>query len=318
MKIQSTKLLIVSFLIYLVGCDSQIGIIETEQKVETIQLLKLPETILEFTSFDEYRNLVESELEKEMFMASRRQEVQTRPSGRINNLDITQEIPDGFLEYLLDGNGTVIIGDYLFKVLYQDGFVYAAKKGTQAAIEIPLGKYDNKGVMKFSTEDDVLSLIEAGHTSTPGGINAGIFCGGGCGSYDLSTPTTAFNPTGNYSYSRVRYVKAGIYFELSYHFYMHWLIPPVQFTTLNSPYSNHTAKYVKNCGSTVREDSSNGLSQMMTPQNYPSDPFTPFTFNFKRNIYSSTEGLQKIFLQVSFNSIDPSIQVTSQTINCRF
>ena len=167
MKIQSTKLLIVSFLIYLVGCDSQIGIIETEQKVETIQLLKLPETILEFTSFDEYRNLVESELEKGMFMASRRQEVQTRPSGRINNLDITQEIPDGFLEYLLDGNGTVIIGDYLFKVLYQDGFVYAAKKGTQAAIEIPLGKYDNKGVMKFSTEDDVLSLIEAGHTSTP-------------------------------------------------------------------------------------------------------------------------------------------------------
>lgn len=318
MKKLNTKLLIISYLILLVGCDSQIGIIETEQKLETIQSLKKPVTILEFTSFDDYRNLVESEAEKELFMASRRQELQTAPNARINSPDITQEIPDGFLEYLLDENGTVIIGDYLFKVLYKDGIVYAAKRTSQAANEIQEGKFDNKGVMKFSTEEDVLSLIEAGHTSSPGGLNAGIFCGGGCGSYDLSTPTTAFNPIGNYYYTRVRYVKAGIYFELSYHFYMHWLIPPVQFTTINSPYSNHNAKYVKNCGSTVREDSSNGLSQMMTPQNYPSDPFTPFTFNFKRNLYSSSESLQKIFLQVSFDSIDPSIQVTSQTINCRF
>ena len=120
--------------------------------METIQSLKQPAPILEFTSFDDYRNLVESEAETELFMTSRRQELQTTPNARINSPDITQEIPDGFLEYLLDEKGTVIIGDYLFKVLYKDGIVYAAKKGTQAAIEIPLGKYDNKGVMKFSTE----------------------------------------------------------------------------------------------------------------------------------------------------------------------
>ena len=42
------------------------------------------------------------------------------------------------------------------------------------------------------------------------------------------------------------------------------------------------------------------------------------SFDEYRNLYSHSEGLQKIFLQVSFNSIDPSIQVNSQTINCRF
>jgi hypothetical protein len=145
MKKLNTKLLIISYLILLVGCDSQIGIIETEQKLETIQSLKQPVTILEFTSFDDYRNLVESEAEKKLFMASRRQELQTAPNARINSPDITQEIPDGFLEYLLDEKGTVIIGDYLFKVLYKDGIVYAAKRTSQAANEIQEGKFDNKG-----------------------------------------------------------------------------------------------------------------------------------------------------------------------------
>lgn len=317
MKKLNTKLLIISYLILLVGCDSQIGIIETEQKLETIQSLKQPAPILEFTSFDDYRNLVESEAEKELFMTSRRQELQTTPNARINSPDITQEIPDGFLEYLLDEKGTVIIGDYLFKVLYKDGIVYSAKKGTQAAIEIPLGKYDNKGVMKFSTEEDVLSLIEAGHTSSPGGLNAGIFCGGGCASYDLSTPVVPLPLSGNGYYTRVRYVKAGIYFELSYHFYMNWLIAPLAVTNVNSPFSSHSVQYVRNCDSSTTQHSGNGISQMMSIQSADLNGVSA-VYNFKRDVYTSTQGLKKIFMNVNFQVTDPAINVNSQTLNCRF
>jgi hypothetical protein len=41
-------------------------------------------------------------------------------------------------------------------------------------------------------------------------------------------------------------------------------------------------------------------------------------YNFKRDVYTSTQGLKKIFMNVNFQVTDPAINVNSQTLNCRF
>lgn len=43
-----------------------------------------------------------------------------------------------------------------------------------------------------------------------------------------------------------------------------------------------------------------------------------FVYNFKKTLYSSTQGLKKIKLDVNFQVAAPGINVNSSTINCRF
>lgn len=281
-----------------------------------IQGVNLENSLVVFENFDRFRSIAESDSLKNLLI-EKRSEFGTsfsRPNSRTTE---ENEFPEGFLEYILDPTNSVVIGDYLFQVHFSEELVYAAPVNTGAADQLQEGKVDAKGIMKFSTNDDVLDLIESGYTSSPGGENAAIFCGGGCSSYDLSTSTAPFNPSGNWYYTRVRYVKAGIYFELSYHMYMHWLIAPIALNSQNIPYSTHNIKYERNCKSTIIQAGNNGVSQLMSLQSSDLNGVSA-TYNFKRGIYSSTQGLKKILMNVNFQVIAPGINVNSQTLNCRF
>jgi hypothetical protein len=299
------------------GCSTELTEDAKPTEFEQLELDNLPYishigSKLVFDDFESFRSLVENDSLSELFVKSRKEETRSTLSisSKINS---DENFPDGFLEYILNENNLVTIGDYTFQISLPTESVYAILNDSQLENSLILKDYSKKGIMKFSTSDDVLDLIENGYKGSPESPNAGIFCGGGCDSYDLSTPVTPFNPSGNEYYTRVRYVKAGIYFEVSYHVYMKWLLGPINFNTTNSPYSIHTFSYVGNCNSSVRQHEDNGTSQMMAINSSDGN-----VYNFKRTIYRRSEGLKKILLNVNFTVLNPNINVNSRTINCRF
>lgn len=284
-----------------------------DENLEKIPFISSDGSILSISNFESFRKLTESDSLKALL--EKHNDLENRRSTNLRTTEEQEDLGD-FLGSILNNENMLSIGDYTFKVLINEEIVYVIGKNSKLDQFLIDGNYSKKGIMRFSTNDDVLNLLENGFTSSPDSKN-GFLCGGGCSSYDLSTPWMPFNPTGNSYSTRVRYVKAGIYFELSYHMYMNWLIgPPIN--NANSPFATHQVRYQKNCDSTIRQDSSNGKPQIMSLHSVEQFGISSGRYNFKRNLYARTEGLKKIFVNVNFTVNSPSINVNSNTINCRF
>lgn len=69
-------------------------------------------SLVAFRDFDLFRNIAEDDSLKTVLIGKRTES--RKPQIAINNRKEEQnEIPEGFLEYILDENNSVIIGDYL-------------------------------------------------------------------------------------------------------------------------------------------------------------------------------------------------------------
>ncbi len=210
----------------------------------------------------------------------------------------------------------VTIGDFTFRIDMPNKSVFAVTKNSNLENSLIQKDFSVKGIMKFSTDDDVLYLLEEGFSGSPKTENSSIFCGGGCGSYDLETAATPFVPTGNYYYTRVRYVKAGIYFELSYHFYIYWVIAPLILNTQNQPYSTHIAIYQGNCRrSDLTNHEQNNQRLLMSVTSAGLVNFSSF-YNYKKTLWQRSEGLRRISLTVNFDVPVIPINANSRTITC--
>lgn len=272
-----------------------------------------------FESFDSFRELLENdELMQDFYEETAHfRGKQSQDFFRINSAHEDYSVE--FLDQLLDQNKMVSIGDYTFRIDMSNKAVYVVSKGSVLEEALVQEEYQKKGIMKFSTDNDVLDLLEEGYTSSPQIANSAILCGGGCDSFDLSTPSTFFSPSPNNYSTRVRYVKAGIYFELSYHFYMNWAIGPVTINQSNSPTSTHQAIYRGNCRrSDLVTRSDNGVPTLMSFESIGTNlnPFGPSSINFKRSLWRRSEGLRIISLTVNFQVAGLSINANSQSISC--
>lgn len=287
---------------------------------EGLDFIKISDGKMIFDSFESFRNMLEDDaLMEDFYQETSLLRVNSSDKYfRLASFDDDDSIE--FFDQLLDQNKMVSIGDYTFRIDLPSESVYVVPFGSPLENSLIQEDYAAKGVMKFSTDDDVLDLLEEGYTSSPQTANSVILCGGGCKSFDLSTPEVLFVPhPSNYS-TRVRYVKAGIYFELMYHFYMNLpLGGPGQLTNQNSPFSTHQAIYRGNCRkSNLVNRSDNGIPLMMAPENSTTSisPAAPSFINFKRKLWRRSEGLRIISLTVDFEVASLNIIVKSRTISC--
>ena len=188
-----------------------------------------------FKSIQAYRNLIDNgtdetraELVKFVndvngFRSLKEQVTAEAASGKTKEQEVVAD--DDFLTLLLNQNGVIRLGEYYFKVDFNNEKVLVARE------QGDLLNSQSKAVMSFSTSDDVLTLLEAGYTSSPEENSGGrteFLCGGGCASYDLGTDYLQ-DPNQllwNKITTRQRYVKAGIYFELSHHCYTYFFQKP--------------------------------------------------------------------------------------------
>ncbi|KEO74395.1 hypothetical protein [Anditalea andensis] len=112
----------------------------------------------------------------------------------------------------------VQISNYIFRVDLENELVYAVSShddGDYADLFNPENNFS--GLMVFSTDDNVLDILESGSGKSISIANLAILCGGRCSSYDFSKGVSLGSD--NYVYSENKYRKAGIYFELSHYIY---------------------------------------------------------------------------------------------------
>lgn len=284
---------------------------------ESLDFMKIENKKIIFKDFESYRSLLENPDLLESFYATTSQfrKENNQKYFRVNNED---ESDNEFLDQLLDDNQMVTIGEYTFRVDMPNKSVFAVPKNSSLENSLIQKDYSLKGVMKFSTDDDVLYLLEEGFFGSPKTENSSILCGGGCPSYDLSTTQTPFAPTGNYYYTRVRYVKAGIYFELSYHFYIYWGIAPLILNNQNQPSSTHIATYQGNCRRSDLTNHENNNQRLLMSVTSADLSFFSALYNYKNILWRRSEGLRRINLTVNFDVPAIPIFASSQTINCGF
>jgi hypothetical protein len=286
---------------------------------EGLDFIKISNGKLIFDSFASFRNMLEDDALMEDFY-------QETSLLRVNSSDkyfrlasFDDDDSFEFLDQLLDQNKMVSIGDYTFRIDLPSESVYVVPFGSPLENSLIQEDYAAKGVMKFSTDDDVLDLLEEGYTSSPQTANLAILCGGGCGSSNLSTPVAPFLAHPNHYWTRVRYVKAGIYFELSYHFYMYWQIYP-GIVPGNEPFSRHWATYRGNCRrSNLTDHKDNDTRKLMKLKKVTYGKNSWDTWgeaNYKTALWTRSEGLQRISLVVDFDVPNFQISARSRTISC--
>lgn len=249
--------------------------------------------------------------------ATRFRDQQNQKYFRLNSEEEDNSIE--FLDQLLDPNQMVTIGDYTFRLDLPNEAVYVVAKGSPLQEALIQKDYQKKGIMKFSTSDDVLDLLEAGHTSSPQTANSAIFCGGGCNAYKNLLRTIDL---GNYNNveSEVNYIKAGIYFELSHHIFSFYMstpsgLDPNNGNTPPAPLTSYNARYTPNCRNSSEVIKNEINIEMKYKSKEPGGFFVnSFIFKFKDSLYKSTRGLRKISFTPTYST--RGVNFSGATINC--
>lgn len=185
---------------------------------------------LRFPSTERYINLVESEneatkskiinflAEKDDYISLRKAHLGFKKLANGRTLS-AQEVElvesNEFLSSLLNEDGLILIGDHYFKVDLSAERVYVLNAQFENELnDLKDENTSNLNIMVFSTDDDVLDLVEEG---TKGTINGRIelFCGES-GAREDKDDSFVYEPVyGDYRQdNKVVYQKAGIYFSL--------------------------------------------------------------------------------------------------------
>jgi hypothetical protein len=217
----------------------------------------------------------------------------------------------------LSEKGLIEIGEYLFQVRFSDSTIRAVPISNSSLYDSLADGLNPIGAFIFSFNDDVLDLIEDGVQGTIDGSNqrtVGILCGGGCRSNDFNGFGKQY-PDGCKVFFRNRYVKAGIYFELSHHQYCYC---PIDIALISGSMKNNYS-YTQNC--------KNGHSRSLIDLNWvywiPTDAkrniymIGDVEYNFKNTIYTNTRGLKNIYLNPSYQFRGDIFQDKVAPINCR-
>ncbi len=274
-----------------------------------------------FSTVEAYESIVESITEKEKlvddlisiptFSSINSIKDQTLPNIHLRTEEDYNPY-EGFIGEILNEHEMVQLDQYIFKIdLYNDQ-TFVIREEDDLVEALIQEDYSNPKIMKFSTSEDVLYLLAEGFTGSPeydDNSRMEIFCGGGCSSYNLGSPNIIWSM--GHFYMRSRYVKAGIYFELSHHIYVTWYISPPLVT---SPLANRYRKYRQNCKSSHSENTKNGFP--MALQGVSGWGVSGLVANHKETVYAKTQGLRNILLTPSYQM--DNIWYNGPVINCRY
>jgi hypothetical protein len=277
--------------------------------------------ILVFNSIDEYRFIAENQKQQEEFIHNLRMLSGYNSSPTSNFKSFGNEFfsdKDDFLENILNSDGMVQIGDFIFRIDLEDELVYVILNNvTKETILNP--EKNLKGLMIFSTNDNVLDLIESGSKGTVNMKNSAIFCGGGCNAYRNLTRTIDLGNT-NEVQSESNYIKAGIYFELSHYLYSYYMSTPSGLDPNNgnsppAPLTSYNARYTPNCRNSDEIIKNQVNLEMEYKSKEPGGFFVgSFTYKFKDSLYKSTRGLKKISFSPSYST--RGVNFSGSPINC--
>lgn len=141
------------------------------------------------------------------------------PLAQDNEAKVNLGIDDEFIANLLNKDGIVQIGDWIIKVDLANQKVTALnKENSKYYNDLKIGNPIDNVIIHFSTEDDVLGLLETGQYSD---INARMLsCAPGPPILPLHQSNGAIyeSRTGERYASWYTYTKYGIYFTLEYEF----------------------------------------------------------------------------------------------------
>lgn len=121
--------------------------------------------------------------------------------------DSIQEMDD-FLGQLLNEDGIIQIGNFIYKVNLQSNKVFVLPVSNSSEYQDLVDENkSNKNIRQFSTSDDVIYLAENGE--------AGEKCGG-IGSFDNSSPVVNLDNDGQIKFdANCKYFQGGIYFRVT-------------------------------------------------------------------------------------------------------
>lgn len=196
----------------------------------------------------------------------------------------TMAINDEHLAAFVSPEGIIEIGEWIFKINPAKSLVTVLNEKDENLYQDLLNDVSNPKIYKFSTNDDVLDLLEAGQTMGSVSNNrVSIFCGGGAAKSEQTSapyqdPIDSRVLTGYSAYK-----KFGVYFHL--------------YTTANlSGAKNpnliilhkHAYYYKTNCKN-YSESGPYAFSDYLKSGDY--NYRTGNYYNFEQNIYMSTRGL---------------------------
>jgi hypothetical protein len=278
-----------------------------------------------FKSIQAYRNLIDNSTDETRaelvkfvndvngFLSLKERVKLQVANGKTKEQEVVAD--DDFLTLLLNQNGVIRLGEYYFKVDFNNEKVLVARE------QGDLLNSQSKAVMSFSTSDDVLTLLDAGYTSSPEENSGGrteFLCGGGCASYNLGIEYPQNSISGNKIVTRSRYVKAGIYFELSHHCYTYFFQKPSVDKGTYTPLTTYSRKFVMNCGRQDRHDSRTNFPMPFSGES--TDVYTPgdVLWDWKQIIHAGTEGLRKIYLDTKYTVAGYNPNLSGDLLNCRY
>lgn len=197
----------------LTGCKKELNNESIETQITND--ISTDRNVLKFVSIEAFQEFVESDMETvrnettQMIKVSKfKNYFSTNQPKNLNNSDITNTEMDDFLGQLLNVDGAIVIGENLFKVNLEEKKVYVVFYNDDYQEALTKINKNDKTVQTYSTEDDVLNLIQ----------NGGVMlkaCGGSASFNDYEDKYINDGPNTSYILFRARYFKAGIYFRVT-------------------------------------------------------------------------------------------------------
>lgn len=240
-----------SFYLCLLFCCSIVVIAscsKIENQVTTTKItedLKCSESLLEFNSIESYENFITNykQAQKEIvFEKLKHIEFTNYLSNKqnFNYLKNKQETisdiyeMDDELGQMLNEDGLIRIGDYLFKInLFNDEVrVISFKDGDDYQTARSVINNNSKDVLIFSTSDDVLYMLNDTQNNTGtrcGGIGGGVYPSYEHPYQGLCIYSSYSTPVVWYLIPYVKFFRAGIFFKLSSNFEI-WQYPNISDT----------------------------------------------------------------------------------------
>ena len=245
--------------------ESFLGEENEDKKVELINRIKEAS----FTSW------------QENFLAS---EERLAPNGRTEAEDIL--IEDEYISSLMNEDGVLQIGQYLFKINVNQELVFALNEFDKDHYQDLVAENDkNKKIMVFTTSDDVLPMLAEGSTGTvENAREAGLTCKQ---SQAKAKHTDDFIYYGDGSYRMdcvVRYVKLGVYFKLMAKVRNQYQLG-LWFSQVGNLYIDTDAGWKPRCRSTAYRYDRVGGSAITS---------------VKRVVYEKIKGLNKYYFKATF------------------
>lgn len=197
----------------------------------------------------------------------------------------TMAINDEHLAALVNPQGIIEIGEWIIKINPAKSLVTVLNEKDENLYPDLLNDVSNPKIYQFSTNDDVLDLLEEGQTM--GSVNnnrVSILCGGGAAA--SKTQSSEYTePTDNRRLIGINaYKKFGVYFHL---YTTAFLYGP---TNSNLVIMHQHAYYYKTNCKNYAESGPYVFNDYLQSQNY--NYRSGGYYDFEQNIYMSTRGLQ--------------------------